>query len=105
MGSLRPRDRSGRRPRRRTTSRGTTPDARRDVFPAGPRSVNSFAADNRCERLGSLSWGPETPGRVRKPNDRICRYADDFLVLVAGTREDAIRIRDWVAQVQGCCKV
>src|SRR5690606_12924259 len=57
----------------------------------------------------AIAAGPGGPGATRgrrahrratgKPNYRICRYADDFLVLVAGTREDAISIRDWVAEV------
>ena len=34
-----------------------------------------------------------------KANYRLVRYADDFLVLVAGNREDAEGIRSWVAEV------
>ncbi|MGW0828434.1 group II intron reverse transcriptase/maturase [Streptomyces sp. NPDC002845] len=58
------------------------------------------------EAIAAGPGGPNTtPGRrahrraMGKPNYRICRYADDFLVLVAGTREDAQRIRHWVASV------
>lgn len=52
--------------------------------PGGPNGTRSRRAHRRA---------------TGKPNYRICRYADDFLVLVAGTREDAISIRDWVAEV------
>ena len=52
--------------------------------PGGPNATRSRRAHRRA---------------TGKPNYRICRYADDFLVLVAGTREDAISIRDWMAEV------
>jgi group II intron reverse transcriptase/maturase len=52
--------------------------------PGGPNATRSRRAHRRA---------------TGKPNYRICRYADDFLVLVAGTREDAIDIRAWVAEV------
>jgi RNA-directed DNA polymerase len=58
------------------------------------------------EAIAAGPGGPNTTSGRRahrrvmgRPNYRICRYADDFLVLVSGTREDAISIRDWMAEV------
>ncbi|MFE7161596.1 reverse transcriptase domain-containing protein [Streptomyces sp. NPDC057636] len=62
------------------------------VFPEASR-LKKFGV------LGHLPWShPQPQGPTGKPNYRICRYVDDILVLVAGTREDAIAIRAWVAE-------
>ena len=68
--------------------------------------ISNIALSVLDEAIAAGPGGPNTtPSRrshrraTGKPNYRICRYADDFLVLVAGTREDAIGIRAWVAEV------
>jgi RNA-directed DNA polymerase len=56
--------------------------------------------------FAQAAGGPATPGWVRvkrrrqgQANYRLVRYADDFLVLVSGTREHAEQLRDVVATV------
>src|SRR5436190_15977366 len=45
------------------------------------------------------SWVRERRQRQGHPNYRIVRYADDFVVLVAGTRDDTQAVREQVAAV------
>jgi RNA-directed DNA polymerase len=45
------------------------------------------------------SWVRERRRRQGHPNYRIVGYADDFVVLVAGTREDTETVREQVAAV------
>src|SRR5215218_7276745 len=45
------------------------------------------------------SWVRERRRRQGQPNYRIVRYADDFVVLVAGTRDDTEAVREQVAAV------
>lgn len=56
--------------------------------------------------VASAAGGPVTPGwerakrrRQGKANYRLVRYADDFLILVSGTREHAQQLRDTAAMV------
>jgi RNA-directed DNA polymerase len=50
---------------------------------------------------GAMRTGPQRAGRIKRgqPNHRIIRYADDFVVMVNGTREDAQALHNHVAQV------
>jgi RNA-directed DNA polymerase len=50
---------------------------------------------------GSMHTGPQRSGRRKrgKPNHRLIRYADDFVVMVNGTRADAVAVREEVVQV------
>jgi RNA-directed DNA polymerase len=50
---------------------------------------------------GSMHTGPQRSGRRKrgKPNHRLVRYADDFVVMVNGTRADAQALREDVAKV------
>ncbi|MEV4872092.1 reverse transcriptase domain-containing protein [Streptomyces syringium] len=55
-----------------------------------------------AKRLGGPSTSPDrrrTRLRRGEPNLRLVRYADDFLVLVAGTREHCDVLREEVAAV------
>jgi RNA-directed DNA polymerase len=45
------------------------------------------------------SWVRERRRRQGQPNYRIVRYADDFVVLVAGTRDDTAAVREQVTAV------
>ena len=47
----------------------------------------------------STSWGRAKRRRNGLPNYRLVRYADDWTLLVAGTREDALVLRGEAAQV------
>ena len=53
-----------------------------------------------------MSWVVVVPGlgsmpiaSTLPPNWRVCRYADDFVVLVHGTKADAETLREEVAEV------
>jgi RNA-directed DNA polymerase len=48
---------------------------------------------------GAPSWVRERRRRQGHPNYRIARYADDFVVLVAGTRQHTEALREQVAAV------
>lgn len=50
---------------------------------------------------GQMHTGPQRAGRIKrgKANHRIVRYADDFVVMVNGTRQDALALREHVADV------
>jgi RNA-directed DNA polymerase len=47
----------------------------------------------------STSWGRAKRRRLGLPNYRLCRYADDWVITVAGTRDDAEVLREEAAQV------
>jgi RNA-directed DNA polymerase len=50
---------------------------------------------------GSMHTGPQRSGRVKrgKPNHRLVRYADDFVVMVNGTREDVEALHEDVVRI------
>jgi len=50
---------------------------------------------------GSMHTGPQRAGRIKrgKANHRLIRYADDLVVMVNGTREDAHALHEHVARV------
>lgn len=50
---------------------------------------------------GSMHTGPQRSGRVKrgKANHRLVRYADDFVVMVNGTREDVQALQEQVVEV------
>ena len=53
----------------------------------------------------STPWGRAKRRRLGLPNCRLVRYADDWTIMVAGTREDAVALREEAAQVlagSGC---
>jgi RNA-directed DNA polymerase len=50
-------------------------------------------------RATAPPWVRERRRRQGQPNYRIVRYADDFAVLVAGTRDDTEAVREQVAAV------
>jgi RNA-directed DNA polymerase len=50
-------------------------------------------------QAGAPSWVRERRRRQGHPNYRIVRYADDFVVLVAGTRDDTETVREQVSAV------
>ena len=47
----------------------------------------------------STSWGRAKRRRLGLPNCRLVRYADDWTIMVAGTRDDAVALREEAAQV------
>jgi len=47
----------------------------------------------------STSWGRARRRRQGQPNYRLVRYADDWTLMVAGTRNDALALREEAAQV------
>ena len=47
----------------------------------------------------STSWGRAKRRRLGLPNYRLVRYADDWTIMVAGTRNDALALREEAAQV------
>jgi RNA-directed DNA polymerase len=47
----------------------------------------------------STSWGRAKRRRQDLPNYRLVRYADDWTLMVAGTRNDAVALREEAAQV------
>jgi RNA-directed DNA polymerase len=47
----------------------------------------------------STSWGRAARRRDGLPNYRLCRYADDWCLLVAGTEADARALREEIAGV------
>jgi len=47
----------------------------------------------------STSWGRAKRRRQGQPNYRLVRYADDWTLMVAGTRDDALALREEAAQV------
>ena len=49
--------------------------------------------------FGNRSWSRQKRRQKGLPTYRLVRYADDFVVLVAGTRDDAENLRDEVAAV------
>ena len=58
------------------------------------------------EHFAQAPGGPATPswGRAKRrrnglPNHRLVRFADDWTLLVAGTREDALALREEAAQL------
>jgi RNA-directed DNA polymerase len=58
--------------------------------------------DEHIQEHGQVSappWVRERRRRQGRPNYRIVRYADDFAVLVAGTRDDTQAVREQVAAV------
>jgi RNA-directed DNA polymerase len=51
------------------------------------------------EQHMSPPWRRQHRRRTGRPNYRLVRYADDFVVLVSGTREDAVALRDRIADL------
>jgi RNA-directed DNA polymerase len=47
----------------------------------------------------STPWGRARRRRLGLPNYRLVRYADDWTIMVAGTRDDAVALREEAAQV------
>lgn len=47
----------------------------------------------------STPWGRAKRRRLGLPNYRLVRYADDWTIMVAGTRDDALALREEAAQV------
>lgn len=47
----------------------------------------------------STPWGRAKRRRLGLPNYRLVRYADDWTIMVAGTRDDAVALREEAAQV------
>ena len=47
----------------------------------------------------STPWGRARRRRLGMPNYRLVRYADDWTLMVAGTRDDALALREEAAQV------
>src|SRR6266699_2983239 len=47
----------------------------------------------------STPWGRAKRRRLGLPNYRLVRYADDWTIMVAGTRNDALALREEAAQV------
>ncbi len=47
----------------------------------------------------STPWGRAKRRRLGLPNCRLVRYADDWAIMVAGTRDDALALREEAAQV------
>lgn len=47
----------------------------------------------------STPWGRAKRRRLGLPNYRLVRYADDWTIMVAGTRDDAVALREEGAQV------
>src|SRR3569833_835805 len=49
----------------------------------------------------SPAWRRQHRRRTGRPNYRMIRYADDFVVLVHGTRDEAGQIKQQVAEIVG----
>jgi RNA-directed DNA polymerase len=62
-------------------------------------SVLDRAFQDRWEQQMSPPWRRQHRRRTGRPNYRLVRYADDFVVLVSGTREDAVALRDRIADL------
>jgi RNA-directed DNA polymerase len=68
--------------------------------------LSNVALSGLDEYFAQAPGGPATPswGRAKRrrnglPNHRLVRFADDWTLLVAGTREDALALREQAARV------